>query len=94
MARQSEEAHLSAKAEIQRREQEEEREKFRREMELRKKAEHLKQIKQLLDKPVGVFSRYSNMDYVHNEIGWKATISVKEGMRRVLEQQKKNQGIS
>lgn len=52
------------------------------------------QIKQLLDKPVGVFSRYSNMDYVHNEIGWKATISVKEGMRRVLEQQKKNQGIS
>jgi hypothetical protein len=49
MARQSEEALLSAKAEIQRREQEDEREKFRREMELRKKAEHLKQIKQLLE---------------------------------------------
>ena len=45
------------------------------------------EIKQLLDKPVGVFSRYSNMDHVH-ALGWKATISVREGMRRVLEAQK------
>jgi nucleoside-diphosphate-sugar epimerase len=45
------------------------------------------EIKQLLDKPVGVFSRYSNMDKVH-DMGWKAKISVREGMRRVLEAQK------
>jgi UDP-glucose 4-epimerase len=50
-------------------------------------------IKQLLDKPVGVFSRYSNMDYVNNELGWKASISVREGMGRVLAAQKKAQGI-
>ena len=48
------------------------------------------EIKQLLDKPVGVFSRYSKMDMVH-EMGWRATISVREGMRRVLEAQKKQQ---
>jgi len=43
------------------------------------------EIKRLLDKPVGVFSRYSNMDHVNNELGWKATISMEEGMRRVYE---------
>ena len=46
------------------------------------------EIKQLLDKPVGVFSRYSNMDYVNNELGWKAKISVREGMKRVLDAQR------
>ncbi len=45
------------------------------------------EIKQLLDKPVGVFSRYSNMDKVH-AMGWRAGISVREGMGRVLEAQK------
>ena len=43
------------------------------------------EIKRLLDKPVGVFSRYSNMDHVNNNLGWKATISMEEGMRRVYE---------
>jgi nucleoside-diphosphate-sugar epimerase len=43
------------------------------------------EIKPLLDKPVGVHSRYSNMDYVHNTFGWKAKISIEEGMRRVYE---------
>lgn len=43
------------------------------------------EIKRLLDKPVGVFSRYSNMEHVNNELGWKATISMEEGMRRVYE---------
>jgi UDP-glucose 4-epimerase len=43
------------------------------------------EIKRLLDKPVGVFSRYSNMDYVHKELGWKATITLEQGMRRVYE---------
>lgn len=43
------------------------------------------EIKCLLDKPVGVHSRYSNMDYVHNKLGWTATISMEEGMRRMYE---------
>lgn len=42
-------------------------------------------IKPLLDKPVGVHSRYSNMDFVEKTLGWKAKISVEEGMRRVYE---------
>ncbi len=40
-------------------------------------------IKPLLDKPVGVHSRYSNMDYVKNKFGWEPKISIEEGMRRV-----------
>ena len=43
------------------------------------------QIKPLLDKPVGVHSRYANMDYVYNKFGWKPKISLEEGMRRVYE---------
>ncbi len=42
-------------------------------------------IKPLLDKPVGVFSRYSNMKYVENKFGWKPKISLREGMRRVYD---------
>jgi UDP-glucose 4-epimerase len=42
-------------------------------------------IKQLLDKPVGVHSRYCDMSFVENRLGWKANISVEEGMRRVYE---------
>jgi UDP-glucose 4-epimerase len=42
-------------------------------------------IKPLLDKPVGVHSRYANMDYVSNKFGWKPKISVEEGMRRVYD---------
>ncbi len=40
-------------------------------------------VKPLLDKPVGVHSRYCNMDYVEARLGWKAKISMEEGMRRV-----------
>ena len=43
------------------------------------------EIRCLLDKPVGVHSRYCNMDYVEGRLGWKAKISVEEGMRRVYE---------
>ncbi len=43
------------------------------------------EIKCLLDKPVGVHSRYSNMDYVSNKLGWKAKISMEEGMKRMYE---------
>jgi len=42
-------------------------------------------IKPLLDKPVGVHSRYANMDYVANKYGWKPSISIEEGMSRVYQ---------
>ena len=41
------------------------------------------EIKQLLDKPVGVHSRYCNMDFVKETLGWEAKISTEEGMRRM-----------
>ena len=40
-------------------------------------------IKPLLDKPVGVHSRYCNMDYVKETLGWEPKISVEDGMRRM-----------
>lgn len=43
------------------------------------------EIKPLLDKPVGVHSRYSNMDFVHEKLGWQANISLEEGLRRVYD---------
>ena len=43
------------------------------------------EIKQLLDKPVGVHSRYCDMTWVKENLGWEAKISVEEGMRRVYE---------
>jgi UDP-glucose 4-epimerase len=42
-------------------------------------------IKPLLDKPVGVHSRYCDMSFVENRLGWKAKISIEEGMRRVYD---------
>jgi len=42
-------------------------------------------IKPLLDKPVGVHSRYANMDYVSDTFNWKPKISLEEGMRRVYD---------
>jgi len=42
-------------------------------------------IKTLLDKPVGVHSRYGNMDYVTKRLGWKPKLSMEEGMRRVYD---------
>jgi hypothetical protein len=40
-------------------------------------------IKPLLDKPVGVHARHSDMTYVLETYGWKPKISLEEGMRRV-----------
>jgi UDP-glucose 4-epimerase len=40
-------------------------------------------IKPLLDKPVGVHSRYCSMDFVEQTLGWKAKISLEEGLTRV-----------
>lgn len=47
-------------------------------------------VKQLLDKPVGVHSRYSDMTWVKENLGWQPKISIKEGMRRVYEAALKN----
>lgn len=41
------------------------------------------EIKPLLDKPVGVHSRYCSMQWVEENLGWKAKISLEEGLRRV-----------
>lgn len=43
------------------------------------------EIKPLLDKPVGVHSRYSDMSFVENKFGWKPKISLEEGMKRVYD---------
>ncbi len=47
-------------------------------------------VKPLLDKPVGVHSRYANMDLVDKTFGWKPKISLREGMTRVYNKQLKN----
>ena len=46
-------------------------------------------IKPLLDKPVGVHSRYCDMSLVKEKFGWMPKISLEEGMRRVYEAAKK-----
>lgn len=42
-------------------------------------------IKALTDKPVGVFSRYCDMSFVEERLGWKAKITIEQGMRRVYD---------
>jgi len=42
-------------------------------------------IKSLLDKPVGAFSRYCEMTYVENILGWSPSISLEAGLTRVYE---------
>lgn len=44
-------------------------------------------IKPLLDKPVGVHSRYANMEIVNQIFNWKPKISLREGMERVYKRQ-------
>ncbi|MBK9152320.1 MAG: NAD-dependent epimerase/dehydratase family protein [Saprospiraceae bacterium] len=57
-------------------------------------AGHKAEIKTLTDKPVGVFSRYSDMSFVKEKLGWEAKISLREGMERMykaaLEREKQN----
>lgn len=42
-------------------------------------------IKPLLDKPVGVHSRYCDMSLVQQKFGWMPKISLEEGMKRVYD---------
>ncbi|AFN74390.1 NAD-dependent epimerase/dehydratase [Melioribacter roseus P3M-2] len=42
-------------------------------------------IKPLTDKPMGVHSRYSDMSFVKQLLGWEPRISLEEGMRRVYD---------
>jgi len=42
-------------------------------------------IKCLLDKPVGVFSRYCSMDHVKETLNWEPKISLEQGLRRVYD---------
>ena len=42
-------------------------------------------IKTLLDKPVGVHSRYCDMTWVEQNLGWKAKVSIEDGIRRVYQ---------
>jgi UDP-glucose 4-epimerase len=51
------------------------------------------EIKMLLDKPVGVHSRYCNMDFVNQSIGWKAKISLEDGLKRVYQAVAKKEGL-
>ena len=48
-------------------------------------ADYSPEIKPLLDKPVGVHSRYCDMSWVKENLGWEPKISIKEGMRRVYD---------
>ena len=48
-------------------------------------AEYNPEIKPLLDKPVGVHSRYCDMTWVKENLGWEPKISIKEGMKRVYD---------
>lgn len=43
------------------------------------------EIKCLLDKPVGVHSRYCSIDYATEHLGWTPKISVEQGLRRVYD---------
>ena len=50
-------------------------------------ANYSPKIKTLLDKPVGVHSRYCNMDFVKQKIGWQAKISLEEGLKEFMIEQ-------
>jgi UDP-glucose 4-epimerase len=52
------------------------------------------EIKMLLDKPVGVHSRYCNMDFVNKTLGWEAKISLEEGLKRVYQAVAKKEGVT
>jgi nucleoside-diphosphate-sugar epimerase len=48
-------------------------------------ADYKPDIKPLLDKPVGVHSRYCDMTWVKENLCWEPKTSIKEGMKRVYD---------
>lgn len=46
---------------------------------------HKAEIKPLLDKPVGVASRYADTTIQNNDIGWRPRITIEKGMTMVLD---------
>jgi nucleoside-diphosphate-sugar epimerase len=50
-------------------------------------------IKPLVDKPMGVHSRFCDMSFVKEIIGWEPKISLEEGMRRVYDVATENMNI-
>ena len=47
-------------------------------------------IKPLVDKPMGVHSRYCDMSFVKEKLGWEPRISLEAGMKRVYDVAVKN----
>lgn len=43
------------------------------------------EIKPLVDKPVGVHSRYADISHMKHTLGWEPAISIEDGFRRVLQ---------
>lgn len=52
---------------------------------LSKIADYQPSIHTQLEKPVGVFKRYGNPDNLEKKLGWKAKVSLEEGLRRVYD---------
>lgn len=48
-------------------------------------AKYKPKIIRLLDKPIGVHSRYADMNYVADRLDWKPKISLEEGLRRIYD---------
>lgn len=50
------------------------------------------QIKPLVDKPTGVYSRYADINYMRKKLNWVPKISLQEGLTRVLMMAQKKLG--
>ncbi|KAA3605795.1 MAG: NAD-dependent epimerase/dehydratase family protein [Planctomycetota bacterium] len=52
------------------------------------------EVKPLVDKPVGVHSRYGDPTFSREVLGWEPKISIREGFARVLAEARKRHGIA
>ncbi len=57
-------------------------------------ADYAPAIKTLPDKPVGVYARYADMTTTTKRLGWKAKISLEEGLKRVYLSQTQKLAVS